>query len=377
MRWDIFCRVVDNFGDIGVCWRLARQLVHAHGRWVRLWVDDWASLRRIVPACPPAPQGCVCDGVEIVPWDAADATMADAGCVIEAFACHLPPAYLAALRARPVPPVWLNLEYLSAEGWIEDCHGVASPDPANGIPKVFFFPGFTERSGGLIREAEVFARRDAAQGIDGRALWLARHPSPGASAASRWVSLFCYANPALPSLIEAWSHSATPVVAWVPEGIALDAVSAVLGGSALVPGDSRRHGSLSLRALPFLSFEDYDALLALCDINFVRGEDSFVRAQWAARPFVWQAYPQAEDVHLGKMSAFLARYGESMEVDDRATVDHLWQAWNTGGDCGAAWSAFASHSDPLRRHARQWCATLARQQDLAGRLVDFVDRVVE
>jgi hypothetical protein len=23
LHWDIFCRVIDNFGDIGVCWRLA------------------------------------------------------------------------------------------------------------------------------------------------------------------------------------------------------------------------------------------------------------------------------------------------------------------------------------------------------------------
>ena len=27
VTWDIFCSVVDNFGDIGVTWRLARQLV--------------------------------------------------------------------------------------------------------------------------------------------------------------------------------------------------------------------------------------------------------------------------------------------------------------------------------------------------------------
>ncbi|MBY0444112.1 MAG: elongation factor P maturation arginine rhamnosyltransferase EarP, partial [Burkholderiales bacterium] len=39
VRWDIFCRVIDNYGDIGVCWRLARQLSFEHGFAVRLMVD--------------------------------------------------------------------------------------------------------------------------------------------------------------------------------------------------------------------------------------------------------------------------------------------------------------------------------------------------
>ena len=48
-RWEIFCQVVDNFGDIGVCWRLAADLVSRGYGSVRLWVDDWAALRRINP----------------------------------------------------------------------------------------------------------------------------------------------------------------------------------------------------------------------------------------------------------------------------------------------------------------------------------------
>ena len=47
LSWDIFCTVVDNYGDIGVCWRLARQLAAEHGFAVRLWVDDLASFARL------------------------------------------------------------------------------------------------------------------------------------------------------------------------------------------------------------------------------------------------------------------------------------------------------------------------------------------
>ncbi|QID19630.1 elongation factor P maturation arginine rhamnosyltransferase EarP [Nitrogeniibacter mangrovi] len=376
MRWDVFCRVVDNFGDIGVCWRLARSLANTHGRWVRLWVDDWIALRHLLPAVPEVPAPCLLEGVEIHPWALAEQVTEAAGCVIEAFACHLPEGYLAAMRSRAVAPAWINLEYLSAEAWIEDCHGLPSPDPATGLNKTFFFPGFTERTGGVLREPELFERRDAAQGIDGRALWLARHAAPGGSAASRWMSLFCYENAALEHLLAAWQADAQPTLLWVPAGIALKQVAAHLD-MAPVAGASHRAGALTVRALPFLSMRDYDALLAMCDVNFVRGEDSFVRAQWAARPLVWQAYPQADATHLVKVNAFLSRYCAGLDVADGDCLRAFWSGWNQGHDLRQAWPALARRLPRLARHARRWSDELAAQKDLAERLVEFVDRIVK
>lgn len=376
MRWDIFCRVVDNFGDIGVCWRLASTLVNDHGRWVRLWVDDWDALRQLVPDVCADVAPCLVDGVEVFPWTLAEHASDCGGCVIEAFACALPPSYLTTMRQHEPAPVWINLEYLSAEAWIDDCHGLPSPDPRTGLDKRFFFPGFTERSGGLIREATVFERRDAAQGLDGRALWLARHVTPGGSAASRWVSLFCYANAALPALMACWQRAAQPMVLWVPEGIALRQAGEILE-KTLTPGQCLTVGQLTVRALPFLPMRDYDALLALCDLNFVRGEDSFVRAQWAARPLVWQAYRQAEGTHLVKLDAFLARYAAGLEAPVAQAVGDFWRLWNELGDVTEAWPPFEQALPVLARQARHWCATLARQKDLAERLVEFVDGIVK
>jgi len=376
MRWDLFCRVVDNFGDVGVCWRLASTLVNTHGRWVRLWVDDWDALRQLVPDVCAERAPCLVDGVEVFPWELAEHAGDCGGCVVEAFACTLPPGYLARMRVHRPAPAWINLEYLSAEDWIDDCHGLPSPDPQTGLDKRFFFPGFTERSGGLIREPELLERRDAAQGIDGRALWLARHVTPGGSAASRWVSLFCYANAALPSLLACWQHAAQPVLLWVPAGIALRQVGEILGMTP-APGQCLQAGSLSVRALPFLSMRDYDALLALCDLNFVRGEDSFVRAQWAARPMVWQAYRQAEDAHLVKLDAFLARYTAGVDPALARTVSGFWRGWNEENDLSERWPSFEVALPALLRQARQWCASLARQKDLAERLVEFVDGIVK
>ena len=376
MRWDIFCRVVDNFGDIGVCWRLARQLVNEQGRWVRLIVDDWRALRHLIPAAPETPGACLLDGVEVHPWSLAEGAADTVECVIEAFACELPGAYRSAMRSRTTAPVWLNLEYLSAEAWIEDCHGLPSPDPATGLAKYFFFPGFTPRTGGLIRECDVFERRDAAQGIDGRMVWQARHAVAGGSAASRWVSLFCYENAALPGLLAAWRADPHPTLLWVPEGKAMREVGRCLD-MAPVAGQQLRADALTVRALPFLALRDYDALLALCDLNFVRGEDSFVRAQWAARPMVWQAYPQSDGSHLVKVSAFLARYAAALPVQTQAVVQSFWMAWNQGRDVHTLWPAYAATQSEQARHARQWCRALERQGDLARRLVDFVDGIVK
>src|SRR5215468_1625545 len=162
-RWDVFCNVVDNYGDAGVCWRLARQLVAKHNLKVRLFVDAIPSLSRIAPAINASLDEQTVDGVLVCRWAGpqTEAVATDvANVVIEAFGCGLPPAYLAAMAARSPQPVWINLEYLSAEDWIESCHGLRSRHPRLPLTRYFFFPGFTASSGGLLCESDLFARRD-------------------------------------------------------------------------------------------------------------------------------------------------------------------------------------------------------------------------
>src|SRR5574343_1296629 len=118
LHWDIFCRVVDNYGDIGVCWRLARQLACEHARKVRLWVDDLDSLKPLFPTIDPVLQNQSCDGVYICQWiDSGFTVDGVADVVIEAFACELPPAYLQQMAINQPRPCWINLEYLTAEPW--------------------------------------------------------------------------------------------------------------------------------------------------------------------------------------------------------------------------------------------------------------------
>ena len=175
--WDIFCSVVDNYGDIGVTWRLARQLVAEHDLEVRLWVDDIASLQRIWPDTLTAEQQILA-GVEVRVWHTAfDQSVQPAEIVIEAFACDIPPAYLGAMaagKAKGQPPLWINLEYLSAEAYVERCHRLASPvmsGPLAGRTQWFFYPGFTPRTGGLLREPGLLAEFIAG--------WRAENPAGG------------------------------------------------------------------------------------------------------------------------------------------------------------------------------------------------------
>jgi uncharacterized repeat protein (TIGR03837 family) len=287
MTWDLFCRVVDNFGDIGICWRLARDLA-GRGEKVRLWTDDASALAWLAPAGWP--------GVEVGAFEAAGEP---GDVVVEAFGCDPPPAFVSAMAGRR--PVWINLEYLSAEPWVERCHGLPSPQP-NGLTKWFFYPGFTPRTGGLLREPGLLAARQA---FDRErwlaALGLALRPD------ERVVTLFCYDNPAIPALLHSLAEQ--PTLLLLTPGYAQAQVTGTPPG-------------VRTAALPWLDQPGFDRLLWAGDINFVRGEDSLVRALWAGAPFVWHIYPQHDGVHATKLNALLDR------LPTVPGLAALWQAWN-------------------------------------------------
>jgi uncharacterized repeat protein (TIGR03837 family) len=373
-HWDIFCSVIDNYGDVGVAWRLSRQLAGEHGIAVRLFVDDQRALQRIAPEGMP--------GIEVRPWhgasgDFSDASATSVDAVVEAFGCGLPPAYLDRMGPQAAPPLWINLEYLSAEQWIEDSHGLASRHPQRPLTRHFWFPGFTARTGGLLRERDLFTRRDAFREdrLARGAFWASLRldaPPPGSLA----VSLFCYPNLALASLLDAWAAGRRPIACIVPEGVAQAEIEA-WAGSPLRPGQSLRRGNLGIARIPFLPQDDYDRLLWACDLNFVRGEDSFVRAQWAAAPLVWQAYPQTGDAHLAKLAAFMSRYCADLAPGAATAQAGFTTAWNRGAALSPAdWEAFAAALPALATHAQRWAKALAAVPDLATGLVEFAENKV-
>ena len=381
LRWDVFCRVVDNLGDAAICWRLARQLANEYSLAVRLWIDQPQVLSRLVP---DARRGQVQDRVSIECWRDDDPRLSLtepeqlADVVIAGFACELPAGYRHAMTSRR--PVWINLDYLSAQDWVDSHHGLPSPK-SDGLIESFFFPGFTPESGGLLREADLIDRcerfdRDPSARID-----FLRSLGIDAKPGERFMSLFCYPDSPVAELIDAFNaiqrqaSGATgptgvngktgPPDNWqllIPEGIA--------------PELSVQRG---IRRVPFLPQTDYDQLLWCCDLNWVRGEDSLVRALWSGRPLIWQAYRQSGEAHRPKLEAMIDRWLKVAKLPEPAAT--AWReahtAWNTAPDPAsralitAALPPTLGQLPALAAGARRWRTAQIEQSDLARRLVAF------
>jgi len=368
----IFCKVVDNYGDIGICWRLARQLHGEHGVAVTLWVDDLDSFRRICPPIDPAAPVQQAHGVTVRHWRNQAGVFDPAeipDIVIEFFGCELPPGYVEAMAARHPRPVWLNYEGLTAEEWVEGCHRLPSMHPRLRLTKHFFFPGFNERTGGLLHEAGLDDERRAFQDDPARMqAFLARFGVTPQEAQGRKVSLFCYPDAPVDALLTVWSEGGQPTVCLAPEGVARAQVEAFLGGEG-VAGASATRGALTLRVLPFVPQPDYDRLLWACDLNFVRGEDSWVRAQWAGRPFVWQIYFQDENLHHKKLRAFLQHYAPALPALEEFMLG--WNGAHPVDDWRAAWTALVSEMPQIQEHTQVWRRQVLAHGDLVTQLLDF------
>ena len=355
LRWDIFCRVVDNWGDIGVCWRLAAELA-ARGEQVRLWTDDASALAWM------APDGHA--GVQVLPWP--DAAPADGlgDVLLETFGCELPPAIVAACAQAVRPPLWINLEYLSAERYVERSHRLPSPiqsGAGRGLTRWYFYPGFTERTGGLLREHDLAARQAAFD----RSAWRARH---GIAPEALAIALFCYEPPALPTWLDALAQrgavhllvtpgrAAAAVQAWEQKNINQIAVERF----------PDKRNKLQITYLSPCTQTEFDHLLLASDFNCVRGEDSLVRALWAGAPLLWQIYPQHDDAHHAKLDAFLGW------LQAPTGLRQLHLAWNALPQAGAPLV-------PDTAELRAWgaCVQAARtrllaQDDLVTQLLGFV-----
>ena len=337
MLWDLFCRVIDNYGDVGVCWRLARALAGA-GERVRLWIDDDRALRWMAPRGAP--------GVDVRPFgEAAAAVPGDV--VIEAFGCDPPPAFVVRMAAREPRPVWINLEYLSAESYVERSHGLRSPQlagPGIGLDKWFFYPGFSSATGGLLPAPEAPADRRAWLAEQG---WAPREDE-------RVVLLFSYENPALPRLLQ--DLAASPTLLLAAPGPAQAALS-------------RCAGALRTVALPQLPQPAFDRVIASADLSIVRGEDSFAQACQSGRPFIWQPYFQSDGAHEPKLEAFLDRFAAVAAPAEAATLRALWRGWNGLAPWPEAWPDW----NAWQAAARRWRDALRAQDDLMTRLKCFVE----
>ncbi|ACT48333.1 elongation factor P maturation arginine rhamnosyltransferase EarP [Methylotenera mobilis] len=367
-HWDIFCKIVDNFGDIGVCWRLAKQLHNEHQLTICLYIDDLYVAKQLIPAIDTSLAQQTIQNICIIVWHADTQFPHAAPVVIESFACELPPTYLATMQPSTV---WINLEYLSAEGWVDDFHANSSKRGA--LTRHFFFPGFTHNTGGLLREHAMLQQQSQvpAQQPDhwkGLGLTPSQHLK---------VSLFCYPHAPISTLLSAMAQSTQPINCYVPAGSILPSVADFFGKPSLHIGDTLNQQNLTLHVIPFLSQDGYDQLLACCDINFVRGEDSWIRAIWAGKPFIWQPYLQTEQTHIKKLHAFLDLFYAQCPPAPKAAAYQLHNAWQSEQVPNTAWDDYLNKLTALKSYHTLQTNALAQQTDLATKLVIFSEKIIK
>lgn len=422
-RWDIFCHIVDNFGDIGICWRLSQQLANEHHLQIRLFIDDLVIASKIIQGLRHDQNSQIINNIEICSWSdfdiethtdivlentvLANAVLPDV--VLETFSCELPSVYIQKICAQQT--IWINLEYLSAEAWVSDFHTKPSRHPALLITKYFFFPGLRLDTGGLIREADLITKRDAF--LNSIALqdefWLNLQTSKAdpkktvinnnTHTNSIKISLFCYLQAPINNLLLALAESDQAIDLYLPIDDNLIAFNDVLTDFKFIINENAIYGNLTIHVIPFLSQADYDRLLWACDLNFVRGEDSWIRAIWAGKPFIWQPYIQSDDTHIKKITAFLEIYTHSTEKQSTEISSTIYQAnlaWSqrpatdsltkTALKSTASlkktlvqepWASLINNLSEFQRYAEKRSNALINQPDLATKLVIFSENLAK
>lgn len=365
----LFCTVIDNFGDIGVAWRLAQALSQKFNADVHLWLDDFAALSKIAPDYQHS-------NIDLHTWQEGQnidlnglplPTM-----VIETFACALPENVVQLIAQQSI--LWLNWEYLSAEDWAQKSHAMRSLQH-NGASKYFWQMGFLPETGGLLREDDLTLRAHTYQ--------QQHHQDDSALT----LFLFGYQSPIWQKWFRVWQNLPCQLNIHLADKKIIESLKAqhFLPENAFANSDVYVSGSLKLRRLPFVPQRQFDELLWQADILLIRGEDSFVRAQYTGKPFLWHIYPQNEQAHLAKLAAFwrlplalLPHYAKTDEVNTfqaafLALSDELNGAQILSDEeCLQHWQTLL-HLLPLwQQWTQAWRDKLLQQSDAISRLADFL-----
>jgi hypothetical protein len=388
----LLCKVVDNYGDIGVAFRLAKALsvlLPDGGAGLRLIVDNLAAFAQLSPGVDVSKPIQEHRGWTVCQWDAADEgrkmfTETPPLVILECFACGRPEwlddilfdKSLQALRPKPVQII--NLEYLTAEPYADEFHKLQSLTRSALVRKVNFMPGFTDKTGGLILDGAPASANVAlvgggtpAEGSDAPVLC-------GDRKKPFTVLVFSYERD--------FSTIADALATFGAAGAPLTATGAPSAESATCPRNTAYSTAANLRVLvaagkadapfsaawkaacdsrqaqnaafslpepeklAFLPQDAWDKMLYSADFLFIRGEDSLSRACLSGKPFVWHAYPQSEMYHLVKVRALLDRMEPFFSAENFRLIRDYW-LWYNGDE------NFVANSAPGTQHQAEKAAS--------------------
>lgn len=360
---DIFCEVVDNFGDAGVCWRMARILNKEQNWRIRLFCSDLNTLAKIATKIDPSLPEQTVDGILVLPWDAAQEAN-PSQIVLETFGCKIPDSFENRIALTKPAPLWINVEYLSAEAWVKDWHTLPSPHPRLPVTKYYFYPGFMKGTGGVLFEKD-YLYKETEFTIHRKELL----DSIGANPDSEFnLFLFCYPGPWLELLAQALRKDQRSVQILAAPGKAREDLKKHLQGNEQF---------LHFVDLPYVDQKEFDQWLWISDSLIVRGEESFVRAQLSAKPFIWNIYPIQTGEHLEKLSAFA-----DCRTPYLGELSELWKAvniaWNTGDSAFIAlWPQWRNSQQELAKSALLWRKHLFSLNSLTNNICNFAKNKLE
>lgn len=403
----ILCKVVDNFGDIGFVYRLAKNLVQLNPlREIRIAVDNLAAFNKIESMVDPAlaeqvlevacadslqaQEGADKAGNEGKPKTAAetksvgkpknggrlrifDATNAavcarewtkkPARVILECFQCGRPDWLEALLFDGVTRALIINIDYLTAEDYAEEFHRLKSGTRSPLVRKVNFMPGFTAKTGGLILDAaaETASKPKSAPATENGFITKTAGPQ---------ILMFSYPKDFAPIIraILRWNKAAQ--------------VNLAQGAGKESFLSAKNAGDLKINQMPFLSQEEWDKNLYAQDILFVRGEDSLSRACLSGKPFVWQAYLQDDNYQLVKVRALLERMRPHFDADDFAALENFWLLYNGAESSGKPKTAgaameeacyeFLERSKKMKAGFEAFARSLFELGNFAEKLDEFV-----
>ena len=298
MHITVLCKVVDNYGDIGVCWRMCRRLKKiAPQNNISLVVDNFESFGKIEPRVIARSeatwQSIQIEGIDIYNWHDdnkchnifSDNDGERLSIILECFQCGRPDWMEKILFEEKLERTVhiIMIDYLTAEKYAEDFHCLQSLTRSAKVQKVNFMPGFTEKTGGLIIDDE-------------------------------W------------SQLPEWNEKGPVLVFTYTMGVGLIKDSRSLNNGA---GSLRLSKGPLLKPLPFMPQPEWDKMMKQCSALIIRGEESMSRACLSGIPFIWQAYPQSEEYQLVKVKALLERMREHFGEEEFEIVEKAWMSINS------------------------------------------------
>lgn len=340
---DIFCQVIDNYGDVGVAYRLAREFKRVYPnkklRFVINQIEELNLIRKL-------------ENIEVILYKDISKIENSADLIIESFGCEIPKEYMD--KALKKSKLIINLEYFSAEKWVDDFHLQESFLGGN-LKKYFFIPGLSEKSGGILLDNEFLERKKKVEA--NKEYYLEKFEIK--EKYDLIGSVFSYEKN-FDSLIEELKKLDKKIILLIlSEKTQKNFIKYFDNGN--------NYDKIKFVKLPFFTYDKYEELLALCDFNLVRGEDSFVRALLLGKPFLWHIYPQDENTHIKKLESFLEKY-----CSNNKELKQTFINYNINKD---DFSYFFKNFKEIEKYNKNYANYLIKNCNLMEKLINFIENI--